>query len=634
MKYLWEQKNYNKQYLKDIKDKYSIELPLLKALLNRVSSLKEFDSYINPDLKKLCSPFEFDDMSKAVDIINKSISNQEKILVFGDYDVDGITGTSILVKELLRLDADVEWFVPNRVNDGYGIDKKFLDKFNKYNLVITNDCGITASEEVDLMKKNGLKVIITDHHYPKKELPKADAIINPKVGDYPFKDLAGVGVVFKLVSALRGEVPKEYLGLTAIGTVADIVPLIRENRILVKHGLNQINNKIILEFMNKMNIKKESIKPYHISFMIGPRINSVGRLTDANNFIKLLVNEDVKNIKKIIDNIDRTNSKRKDIEEKIYKEADELIHRLNKKNTYFIILYKKNWHPGVIGIVASRLVEKYNRPVLLITKNENNICKGSGRSIKKINLLEILNKYNSYFEKLGGHQHAVGFSIKEENINKLRENINNDIFKNVSLDSFIPSISYDAEIEIDDLSFKFVKNLSKMMPFGYENKQPLFKISNIKIEKEPRIVGGNHIKFYFNKHEDVEAIGFNMKEIRNFLGKKIDILGNIKINEYKGEKKIQIVIKDIRNHIGELKSVKRENFVHVYNLINKNKNISLKELYNKSNDSKIFINIIVKIFEELGFIYKLGNMIYVNDKINKKISLENSKLFNFLKREK
>ncbi|TYB32034.1 MAG: single-stranded-DNA-specific exonuclease RecJ [Candidatus Mcinerneyibacterium aminivorans] len=629
MKYIWTPKNTQKTNVKKVAEKYNLNPSVAKIVLNRVSE-SEIKKYLNPHLKYLYSPYEFADMSRAIKIIQSHIENEKNILIYGDYDVDGITGTSLLVKVLKRLNAEVDWLIPNRVDDGYGLNLEILqNRIDKFDLIITVDCGITSLEETKYLKNKNKRVIITDHHLPGKELPKADAILNPKIDDYKYKELAGAGVAYKLACALTDSNLEDLLDLVAVGTVADIVPLLDENRIIVKNGLKNINNKVLIELIKKVNLNKNEIKPAHISFIIGPRINSVGRLADANKIVKLFVEEKTDEISEWIDIIEEKNNKRKDIEKQIYYEARKKIKKMDLNHTYILILGEKEWHPGVIGIVASRIAEKYHRPVLLISKGENETARGSGRSIGGIDLYKITNEFKNLFENLGGHRQAVGFSIKNSNISELRKKLNKKIKNEVEGYDLIPKIKIDSKINPGDISKKLIKDVNRLKPFGYQNPKPLYELNSVQIN-EPKIVGGNHLKFSFNNGSGyINAICFNMGEYKDYIIDNIDIIGYLEINNYRNEESLQVNVKDIRNHIKKIANIERKNFVHVYNLIKNNRKMSRKELFEKSSSSKLYIDFIIKVFEELGIIFRLDNMLYMN-KNCENVSFEKSKIYNYV----
>ena len=622
-------KNKKKSEIKKISKKYNLDQSVASIVLNRIKDTKDLEKYLNPELEYLYSPYEFEDMKKAVDIIQTYIKKSKKIVVYGDYDVDGITGTSVLIKVLKDLNAEIDWIIPNRIDHGYGLNKKLLeDRIDDFDLLITVDCGITAIKEVQYLKKKNKKVIITDHHMPGDELPKADAILNPKLGHYKYKNLAGVGVAYKLCCALADSKLEHLLDIVATGTVADIVPLLDENRIIVKNGLENIHNRVLKEIIKKSGLSLKNIKPANISFVVGPRINSMGRLSDANKLVELFVDQDRKEIKSWVENIEDKNTKRKEIEENIYKEAVKKVNKMDLENTYILILEKKEWHPGVIGIVASRLTEKYHRPVLMISTQDNGVCKGSGRSVDDINLYRITREYEDLFTKLGGHHQAIGFSIREENINKLRDKMNKKIKKDIDKYHLIPKIKIDSKIDNTKISKKLIDDVKKLAPFGYKNPKPLYKLDSVNID-DLRIVGNNHLKFkFYSKDKKIDAIGFNKGDYINYISKNIDLVGYLEIDKYNGRRKLQVKIKDLRNHIKEMANIERKNFVHVYNLIKKHKTISREELFNKSSSSKLYIDFIIKVFEELEIIYRLDNYVFVNENCRPDISFEESKVYN------
>ncbi|TBR17500.1 single-stranded-DNA-specific exonuclease RecJ, partial [bacterium] len=447
-----------------------------QLLANRgVDSLSEADKFLRVSPTNLLDPFSFQDMPKAVKLIKEFIKNKEKILIFSDYDVDGITSLALLNDTLLKSGADYSHYIPHRVKEGYGLSKNIVSiaKDKKAKLVITADCGINSHKEICDLRHNGIEVIVTDHHEPfgHEKGIAASAVINPKVKDsnYGYRDLAGVGVVYKLCQALTRNLLQEDLDLVSLGTIADSVPLTGENRIIAKEGLMRISKterpglKALLE---TSGIKDKVMTSEFVSFILGPRINACGRLDSAELSLKLLMSRDEAQALEIAEEIEKYNRQRQKIESGILEEAYDLVEReIDFKEHKVLVIAKEGWHQGLLGIVAAKIMDKFYRPTIIISKTDG-LCRGSGRSIKNFHLFESLSECAELLESFGGHKHATGLVIASANIEEFRNKINLLAKEKLRVEDLLPGLDIDMELNLSDLDHGFVRELDILEPFG------------------------------------------------------------------------------------------------------------------------------------------------------------------------
>lgn len=555
----WEFYNSDEKLVDEICEKYNLNKVIGKIIVNRhVVNDEDVRIFITPTRDDFHDPFLFTGMDIAVERIIEAINNKEKILIYGDYDVDGITSTTVLKKYLMDRGIPVDTYIPNRLHEGYGLNKNAIDTIKERNidLIITVDCGISAIEEVDYAVSLGMDVIVTDHHEVGEKLPNALAVIDAKRKDntYPFRSLAGVGVVFKLIQALSIKLeikPEEYLkylDLVCVGTISDIVPLEGENRTIAKLGLMliKVTRNLGLRELIKSSGYKE-IDSNTISFGVAPRINACGRMGHEEEALKLFLAEDLESATKITKELNEYNTLRQSTEKAIYEEAVQEIDRnhLDEKNS--IVLGGKGWHHGVIGIVSSKVTDKYYKPSILLSF-EDDIAKGSGRSVPGFDLYEGLTKCEDLLEKYGGHSMAVGLTLKKENLEKFKERFE-QIAKEKNIKELVPIIYIDDELKLKDINMELVKSLSILEPFGEANKVPLFLIRNLKIDSIRALSEGRHLKLTLRDENFViNAIGFELgylaEEYR--IGDRIDVVGTLEINSFNGFSSIQINMKDIR----------------------------------------------------------------------------------------
>lgn len=555
----WEFYNSDEKLVNEICEKYNLNKVIGKIIVNRhVVNDEDVRIFITPTRDDFHNPFLFKGMDIAVDRIIKAINNKEKILIYGDYDVDGITSTTVLKKYLMDRGISVDTYIPNRLHEGYGLNKKAIDTIKERNidLIITVDCGISAIEEVDYAVRLGMDIIVTDHHEVGEKLPNALAVIDAKRKDntYPFRALAGVGVVFKLIQALSIKLeikPEEYLkylDLVCVGTISDIVPLEGENRTIAKLGLMliKVTRNLGLRELIKSSGYKE-IDSNTISFGVAPRINACGRMGHEEEALKLFLAEDLESATKITKELNEYNTLRQSTEKAIYEEAVQQIEKNHLDENNAIVLGGKGWHHGVIGIVSSKVTDKYYKPSILLSF-EDNIAKGSGRSVPGFDLYEGLAKCEDLLEKYGGHSMAVGLTLKKENLENFKERFE-QIAKEKNIKELVPIIYIDDELKLKDINMDLVKSISILEPFGEANKVPLFLIRNLKIDSIRALSEGRHLKLTLRDENFViNAIGFELgylaEEYR--IGDRIDVVGTLEINSFNGFSSIQINMKDIR----------------------------------------------------------------------------------------
>ena len=559
----WQICETDKEKVDELKSKYNISELLATILVNKnIITQKEINEFLNPTRNDFFDPFLMNDMDIAIKRIKKAIENQEKVIIYGDYDVDGITSITVLKSFLKDVGLDVDYYIPNRLEEGYGLNKNAIDEIAKreYKLMITVDCGISAIEEVDYANSLGIEVIITDHHEPGDEIPKALAVIDNKRKDskYPFRELAGVGVAFKVSQALaqsmnvREEEYLKYLDIVCVGTISDIVPLVSENRVITKLGLKlvkQTRNMGLRAIINSSGYSQ--INSTTISFGVAPRINACGRMGKAEQALKLLLSKDIYEVNKLTQELNSYNRERQEIEKEIFENVLTKIEQNNLAKNRTIVVGGENWHHGVIGIVSSKITEKYFKPSILLSFEEDGTGKGSGRSIPGFDLHEALMKCENCLEKFGGHSMAVGLTIKKENLEQFYKEFEKIAEENKT-ENIVPIINVDAKIELDKIDKSVVEDLKQLEPFGEANKTPTFALKNIRIDSIRALSEGKHLKLTLRENNQIiNAIGFNIGELADAykIGDKIDIAGVLEINTFNGIDNLQINIKDIMKSI-------------------------------------------------------------------------------------
>jgi single-stranded-DNA-specific exonuclease len=527
-----------------------------------IETFEQAKTFFRPTLEDLHNPYLMKDMDKAVSRIEKAIANNENILVFGDYDVDGTTAVSLVSSYLRSFYPNVATYIPDRYNEGYGISYLGIDyaEDNDVSLIIALDCGIKSIDHVNYAKAKNIDFIICDHHRPGDSLPDAIAVLDPKREDcsYPYDELCGCGVGFKLIQALaenRNQTIEDllpYLDLVATAIAADIVPITGENRVLAKFGLEVINSnprpgiKALVQ-----NVKKKVLTITDVVFIVAPRINAAGRVKHGNEAVALLTEYNLEQAEQFASEIEQHNSDRKELDKQITKEALLQIEENKEKNRFSTVVYQENWHKGVIGIVASRLVEKYYRPTIVFTKSGDKLA-ASARSVKDFDVYNALEACAEHLEQFGGHMYAAGMTLKEENYENFKNAFENEVKKTIPPDLLIPEISVDLEMNFSDLDEKFMRILKQFEPFGPENMTPVFLSKNIIDSGYAKPLGNDaeHLKAFVkqNNSPNFNAIGFG-------LGDKIDIVKNrnpfeavyvLEENEWNGTVSLQLQLRDVR----------------------------------------------------------------------------------------
>ena len=559
----WQIYDIDENKIEEISKKYNINKLLSTILVNRnIINEKDINKFLKPTRKDFHDPFLILDMDKAVERIIQAINNKENVTIYGDYDVDGITSITVLKSYLQDRGLEVNTYIPNRLDEGYGLNNDAIDKIaeNRCKLMITVDCGISAIDEIKYAKSLGIETIVTDHHEPGEDIPKALAVIDNKRKDsnYPFRELAGVGVVFKLIQAITIKLglPEEeylkYLDIVCIGTISDIVPLVDENRVITKLGLmlvkqtRNVGLRAILQVSGYSKIDSNTI-----SFGVAPRINACGRMGVAEEALNLFLSKNINQVNELARKLNEHNRVRQEREKVIFENAKKQIeeNHLDKNNT--IVVAGENWHHGVIGIVSSKITEMYFKPSILLSFEEDGIGKGSGRSIPGFDLHEALMKCDDCIEKFGGHSMAIGITIKRENFEKLKNKLE-QIAIEEHIDKIVPVIKIDAKINLAEVNKEMVESLKELEPFGEGNKMPIFAFKNLKIDSIRALSEGKHLKLTLKDNNIiVNAIGFNMGELAEDyrIGDKIDVVGTLEINSFNGTDNLQINMKDIMKSI-------------------------------------------------------------------------------------
>lgn len=532
----------------------------------RINSPAEASAFFQPSLDYLHDPFLMKDMNVAVDRISSAISKNEKILVYGDYDVDGTTAVAMMYSFLKQQYSNVSYYIPDRYKEGYGVSFIGLDHAyeNNCKVVITLDCGIKAVEKVKYARSKGLDVIICDHHYPGDEIPKALAVLDPKQPEcsYPYKELSGCGVGFKLIQAFARvhsipfEKIRNYLDLVAVSIASDIVPITGENRVMAFYGLKQLNDSPrtgLKEIIKESELHKE-LAVEDIVFKIGPRINAAGRMETGSKAVDLLVSEDQKLAFEISKEISSFNTERRSVDRSITTEAMRMISEDPRSvNARTTVLYNPLWRKGVIGIVASRLIETYYRPTVILTES-NGFATGSARSVQGYDLYQAIEACSDLLESFGGHMFAAGLTLKKENIGAFRERFEDYVNNTISEDQLIPQVVIDSELPFSEISEEFYKILNQFQPYGPENMSPIFMSTHVFDSGAGRMVGssGEHLKLDLCQESTgtrtFPSIAFGQANHFEYIksGKPFDICYSIEINDFRGAKNLQLNIRDIR----------------------------------------------------------------------------------------
>jgi single-stranded-DNA-specific exonuclease len=538
-------------------------LPIVgQVLYNRgIETPEQVLAFCNPSVDMLHDPFLLKDMEPAVERIQMAIDQKEKILVFGDYDVDGMSATAMLVQELHALGCPVYYYIPNRLVEGYGLSKERVSIAHTegVGLIITVDNGVSCHEEIAFASTLGMDTIVCDHHEPEGDLPPALALINPKRNDttYPFRDLSGAGVTLKMLTGLLGKLPGN-LDFAALGTAADIVPLVDENRILASRGLKMMNERSemslgLAELFRVSGLDEREINSGNISFQLAPRLNAAGRLGVGQLGVQLLLTTSQPLAQRLARKLDDENRKRQAIESEILEQALDMIEReFDPQSDSSIVLSDERWHPGVTGIVASKLVEKCQRPVILVAMGAE-VGKGSARSIRGFHIYEALRKCQEYLVGFGGHKYAAGLTVEPSKFAGFRAAFEKVCVEELSNEDLELVVRADADVRLPQITRKLLEQLERLAPHGNANPLPVFVSPGVEVEGSVRVVGANHLKFAVRESgKKLSVIGFKMADSESLVtsSSKIDILYTPQFNTYRGVKSIQLSLRDVREHKG------------------------------------------------------------------------------------
>ncbi|MFD1863985.1 single-stranded-DNA-specific exonuclease RecJ [Planococcus chinensis] len=543
-----------------IQQELSISSVLAKILVTRgITTAEEARAFMDMGIEGIHNPYLMKDMDIAVHRIQRAIEQQEKIVVYGDYDADGVTSTSVMMTVLQDLGADVSFKIPNRFKHGYGPNKElFQQAFDEgAKLIVTVDNGISGIDEVEFANSLGLDVIISDHHDIGETMPNALAIVHPRhpEGKYPFGELAGVGVAFKMAQALYEEVPDHLFELVAIGTIADLVPLHDENRIMVKMGLEALRNtpRPAIEALSEVSgVKQREITEETIGFMFGPRVNAIGRLQDADPAVRLFMTDDPSEARSLAGGLDVLNKERQAIVKQIADEATAQVEaRYPDGAPHVIVVAQEGWNPGVVGIVASKLVEKYYRPTIVLSLNpETGKAKGSARSIEGFHLYNELAKNRDILPHFGGHPMAAGMTLKMEHVDELRDRLNDQAAVSLTEEDLVPVVEIDIPVRLDEIDIKTIESMRFLAPFGMGFAKPKFFLDDVTVASIRKIgAAQNHLKMELAQNDaKIDAVGFGIGSVGDELTPdvKIDVIGDLQINEWNGSKKPQLMIEDVR----------------------------------------------------------------------------------------
>jgi len=558
-RFVWKIKDSDKDAVSSIASNHNVSFPVAQSLYARgLISKEEVNSFLFVSEDSIGDARLLKDSESAVKRILQAIEYKEKVLIFGDYDVDGITSTSLLLVALIPLGAKINYYLPNRLKEGYGlsVDAVRKAKDNGYSLIVTVDNGVTAIEAAKVAKSLGIDLIITDHHRPKEDLPISYALVDPNQSDckYPNKDLAGVGVIFKLVTLIyeikNKKLPDKIYELLMLGIVADMVPLYKENRFWVRHGLKSLNDRksfSIKVLEGNVNLKKGALTSLDIGFMIAPQINALGRLDDPREAVKFLISSSVNDVRMIGEKLKMMNEERKSVERKISDEIETLLLKkiidISKENV--IMASNADWPSGVIGLAAGKFSRNYGKPTFLFHEKAKGILAGSCRSIPEFDIFNALTESKDLLISFGGHSFAAGLSLKKENVTELKERLEEKIRKDLKVDILQPRLDVDAECQLSEMTKKLLEDLENLEPFGNSNEQPNFVFKDLTLLHAPTILKDKHVKCSVFSHGVIKpVIFFNRPDLIPFFNsisdKPFHIAGNVMKNEWNDQVRIEI----------------------------------------------------------------------------------------------
>lgn len=563
----------NKSLQSEIASKLKISHLLAQVLINRgIIDITSAKNFLQPQIAALGDPSLLPDIEKASIRINEAVRKKEKIVIYGDYDVDGLSATALMYRCLKLIGAQVSYYIPERLEEGYGLNTDAIKKLKEggADVILTVDCGINACREADVARVFGIDLIITDHHQPGQEIPNAFAVVNPKLktSQCAFKHFSGVGIAFKLAWAVgqhfspHKKVSAEFkdfllnaVGLVALGTIADVVPLLGENRILTKYGLSALQYTEIpglRALLDIADLSNTNLDAFHVGYRLGPRLNAPGRVGNAGIVVEMLTTTCRERALEIANFLDRENKRRQDIQVDIMVSArKKVMNEINLDETTAIVLADQAWHPGIIGIIASKIVEEFNRPTVMIAIAED-IGHGSARSIPSFHILEALEYCKSKLLSVGGHAQAAGLKIHPDNINEFRLMLNSTTSQRLSKTDLVPILNIDAEVTLSMLSKALVAELARLSPYGEGNPLPLFAAMNVKVVGQPRRIGskGQHLSFYVKQGDvAIRAIAFGMGEQFERIkqnGKPCSLAFAVKINNWMDGENLELEVKDIK----------------------------------------------------------------------------------------
>lgn len=556
----------NLELIETLAKELNISKVTAKVLINRkIDTIEKANNFLNGQLTQILDPMLLKDMDKAINRIFEAIQNKESICIYGDFDVDGTVSTSLLIHFFREINYPIDYYIPNRLTEGYSLNNTAIDELKNRNikLIITVDNGIMAFEPIEYANSKNIDVIVTDHHQVAETLPNAHAIVNPQRKDctYPFKGICGAGVAYKLLIALRKKLReenyfkdkaepnlKQYLDLLSIATVCDIVPLKEENRVFVKEGLKVLANtyKPGVKALLEVSQCKPPLTAYDLGFKIGPRINACGRLENASLGVELLTCENYQQALSMAKRLNQLNNERRDLEKNITEEAISTALKSPPTNLS-VVVFDTSWHIGVVGIVASRIVDKLHKPTFVLCETEEGLIKGSGRSVSGVNLVQALNECSEILEKFGGHEAAAGVTLKKDNLSTFQKNFEKAIRKQIQGDSIKKIISVDHNLQTSEISRTLLDELKKLEPFGCGNAKPIFVSENLEV-LDKRIVGEKHLKLKLcDQTYELDAIAFNKAEESQNLNENISLLYGLEINSFRNRETIQMVVKEFIN---------------------------------------------------------------------------------------
>lgn len=563
----------NKSLQSEIASKLKISHLLAQVLINRgIIDITSAKNFLQPQIAALGDPSLLPDIEKASIRINEAVRRGEKIVIYGDYDVDGLSSTALMYRCLKLVGAEVSYYIPERLEEGYGLNTDAIKKLKEggADVILTVDCGINACREADVARSFGIDLIITDHHQPGQEIPNAFAVVNPKLktSQCAFKHFSGVGIAFKLAWAIgqhfspQRRVSAEFkdfllsaVGLVALGTIADVVPLLGENRILTKYGLSALQYTEIpglRALLDIADLSNTNLDAFHVGYRLGPRLNAPGRVGNAGIVVEMLTTTCSERAVEIANFLDQENKRRQDIQVDIMVSArKKVINEINLDETTAIVLADQAWHPGIIGIIASKIVEEFNRPTVMIAIAED-IGHGSARSIPSFHILEALEYCKSKLLSVGGHAQAAGLKIHPDNIDEFRLMLNSTTAQRLSKTDLVPILNIDAEVTLSMLSKALVAELARLSPYGEGNPLPLFAAMNVKVVGQPRRIGskGQHLSFYVKQGDvAVRAVAFGRGEQFERLkqnGKTCSLAFAVKINNWMDGENLELEVKDIK----------------------------------------------------------------------------------------